>query len=73
MTRLWAVYSTVDHRRGQILVVTQSVDATRRTADDAVNDVEWIVGDGEVEQTEIDLEVRIDQGNGLGPKRSASR
>ena len=48
MTRLWAVYSTVDHRPGQVLVLTQSVDTTRRTADDAVNDVEWIDGDGEV-------------------------
>lgn len=49
MTRLWAVYKTVDHRPDQVLVLTQSVDATRRTADDAVNDVEWIVGEGEVE------------------------
>ena len=49
MTRLWAVYSMVDHRPEQVLVLTQSVEATRRTADDAVNDVEWIVGDGELE------------------------
>jgi hypothetical protein len=49
MTRLRAVYSTVDHRPEQVLVLTQSVDATHRTADDAVNDAEWIVGDGEVE------------------------
>lgn len=49
MTRLWAVYSTVDHRPEQVLVLTQSVDATRRTADDAVNDVEWIVREGKVE------------------------
>lgn len=45
----WAVYSTVDHRPEQVLVLTQSVDATRRTADDAVNDVEWIVREGKVE------------------------
>jgi hypothetical protein len=49
MTKLWAVYSTVDQRPGQVLVLTQSVDATRRAADDAVNGVEWIVGDGDVE------------------------
>jgi len=47
----------VDHRPGQVLVLTQSVDATRRTVDDAVNDVEWSVGDGEVEPPGIDLEV----------------
>jgi hypothetical protein len=47
----------VDHRPGQVLVLTQSVDATRRTADDAVNEVECTVGDGEVEPTGIDLEV----------------
>jgi hypothetical protein len=57
MTRLWAVYTTVDHRPGQVLVLTQSVDATRRTADDAVNEVECTVGDGEVEPTGIDLGV----------------
>lgn len=57
MTRLWAVYGTVDHRLGQVLVLTQSVDAARRTADDAVDEVECIVADGEVEPTGIDLEV----------------
>ena len=57
MTRLWAVYSTVDHRPGWVLVLTQSVDATRRMADDAVNEGECTVGDGEVEPTGIDPEV----------------
>jgi hypothetical protein len=40
MTRLWAVYGTVEHRAGQVLVLTQFADATRQTADEAVNDVE---------------------------------
>jgi hypothetical protein len=59
MTGLWAVYSTVDHRPGQVLVLTQSMDATRRTAHDAVNDVEWNAGDGENagDATGIDLDV----------------
>jgi hypothetical protein len=57
MTALWAVYTTVDHRPGQVLVLTQSVDATRRTGDDAANEVECTVGDGEVEPTGIDPKV----------------
>ena len=49
MTRLWAVYGTVDHRPGQVLVLTQFADATRRAAHDLANDVEWPDDENEAE------------------------
>lgn len=41
MIRLWAVYATVDHRPGQVLVLTQFADAGRRAPHDRAKDEEW--------------------------------
>jgi hypothetical protein len=72
MTRLWAVYGTVEHRAGQVLVLTQFADATRQTADEAVDDVEGIDDESETEAPD-DPETRIVHASGLGRTRGAAR
>lgn len=49
MTKLWAVYGTVDHRARQVLVLTQLADDAFAATDDPVNDMGWNDGGPEPE------------------------
>jgi hypothetical protein len=41
MTKLWAVYGMVDHRVGQVLVLTPLANDAPAATDDPIKDVEW--------------------------------